>query len=382
MKNSRGDLLLPLWWGLVVLSMLHGEDFRFDLRTDTHTPYLKAPVHIEVDLNQTNHDVVLLYRFSLKPSADYKVIQIDGVHDDTLYHTHHHYRYELYPLKTGDINVTFAMTKRVTDEQKVAYSASGDRDDFKKLQTKDYAVTLPPLQLHVKPLPEKTQLVGKYVLEATFGTDRAKAFSPIPLKVTITGKGYPPKLTQILPPIEGVKIFAEEPHMEQFPSSEGITYKATYTLALSAKESFTLPEVKLRAFDPQSSRPYTLTIPQKHFEITPVDVNSLVDKVDTPPSLKNIGEGILSWLGYLLAFAAGVLSAKLIKLPRTNGGTQPHPLEKKIDACGDKRILLRLLLAYDAQRFTSVIEKLEQDLYGNGSHPIKQLKREAKEQLT
>ena len=382
MKNSRGNLHALITLIVLLPVILWGEDFRFTVDAHPRTPYLNAPVRLNIDLNQTNHNVVLLYRFGIVPSPDYRIVQIDGRHDDTLYHAHHHYLYELYPLRTGDINITFDMLKRVTDEKKITYSGLGDRDDFKKLQSTDYKITLPPLRLHVKPLPKETQLVGTFTLQHTFAKTHVEAFEPIPVKIVIEGRGYPPVLKQIFPSLKGVHLFSQKPEIQRYPGKEGIRYKVTYPLAFSAAKSFDLPEVTLRALNPDTGAPYTLTIPSQHFEVTPADVNTLVDKVDTPPSLKEESKDLVGWLGYLLAFAAGFLSAKFIALPTRRPAAETDPLVAKIDRCRDKRALLGVLMAHNAQRFSSVIEKLEHDLYGNESHTLKQLKQQAKEQLT
>jgi len=376
-KLSLGSLLLLL----LLPWQLYAEDFVFRVTVNTTHPYLKAPVHLAIDLNQTNHDIVLFYKFALKPSDMYRIEQIDGKHDDTLYRAHHHYDYILYPLKEGKINIAFTMIKRITDEQKLAYSASGDRDDFKKLQTKDMPVALPPVILDVKPLPQGTKLIGDFTLSVEIPQRSVKAYEPIPLNMTIEGEGYPPLLDPLIPKIEGVTRFFQKPQVEKYPTKAGIGYRVHYTLALSAEHTFTLPEVTIPAFDPDKNRRYALTIPSAAFTVTKEDVNTLVDTIDTPPPYRISWEWLYILGEWLMIFGAGFVSGRLWRWQRIYTPRSIHPLVAKIDAARDKKTLLRVLMAHDAHRFAPLIEKIDKDLYDTRQQTLKSLKQEAKELL-
>jgi hypothetical protein len=159
-KQNRGSVMLLL---LILLWIpLFAEDFSYTITPSKSDPYLKEPVLLHVDLNQTNPQRVLLFQFNVNPSDAYTVRMLSAHHDDTLHHASIQNTYELYPLRTGDINITFSLIKRVTNEEKVRYFSSGDRDDFKKLETEDFPIVIPPLQLHVKPLPKETQHAHHY----------------------------------------------------------------------------------------------------------------------------------------------------------------------------------------------------------------------------
>ena len=376
-KHSLGKLIVL--FGL--LQGLYGEDFTAHLHATTHTPYVKEPVYLSVEFNQTNPVPVLLFQFGITPSKAYEIHQIYAHHDDTLHHTHHQNLYLIYPLQAGDINVTFSFVKRVTNDEKVRYFASGDRDDFKKLDTTDYTIALAPLQLHVKALPKNTQLVGEFTLHHTLKTKEAKAYEPIPLQVTIAGKGYPPVIPDLIPPSKTFTLFSQPPHAQIRHTQKGTECRVIYAMAVSAPHSFTLPQTTLHAFNPRTQRRYTLTIPPEPVTVTPVDKRSLVDRTDTPEPLQPEGAWIGQLLGYLSAFVAGFATAWLIKQRRNTIRTQPHPLNTKIEASADAKALLALLLAQNDRRFKHVIEKLEAVIYGKQSYTLNSLKQEAKEQL-
>jgi len=371
-KPNRGKLT-ALFVGIFCL-LLHAEDFTYTIHPGTLTPYEKEPVLLSVDINQTNPEPILLFLFDIKPKRTYRVEQISATHDNTLHHAKEHYLYLLFPLKSGLIDIDFALTKRVTNDDKVHYFFSGDRDDFKKLETTDSNIPVPPLQLQVKPLPKGTQLIGNFKLSYLFKPKKVEAYEPVSLRITIEGNGYPPLLENIYPEQEGISLFASKPVLSRHVDEHTVHYKAVYDLALASGKSFDTAHPKPR-------KQYTLDIPPQHVEVTRPDIAALVDKANTPPPLRTNWELLGTLMGYLLAFGAGFLTAWLLKWHRKEK-TQGHPLAARIDACNAKKQLLQLLMAEDAQRFVPVIDKLEADLYGTGKHPLKQLKQEAKERLT
>lgn len=375
MKHVLGSALFTAW---LCAAPLNAEEFAYRITSDTTHTRLHAPVHIDVDLNQTDPTNVLLFAFSPRKSDAYRIVQIDATHDDTPHRAHHHYRFELYPLRTGDINVTFSLIKRVTDDRKMAFSASGDRDDFKKLETVDTPIALPPLTLHVAPVTPPADLIGAFTLKARYGKNRAEAYEPVSLHVVIKGKGYPPLLDRLIALPKGVTRFAQPPELRRILTPEGIYYEARYAMAFSGEKSFTLPETTLRAFDPTTQRRYTLRIPAHRVEIAPPNPAAIIDKADAPPPLGSAFAWLPALLSYLAAFGAGAASLWLWQRRprRQNAADAPHPLAARIDAAKDKDALYRLLLR-DAARFAPAIDAMEK----NPSLSLKHLKTQAKELL-
>jgi len=378
MKHIPGKflLLLTLW-----LVTLQAEDFSFNYHIQKHNPYVKEPLLLSIDLNQTNHDIVLLFNFDLKPSDDYTFQRIDSEETDTHHNAKVHYLYLLYPLKSGEVKVHFDLVKRVTNDESVAYSFSGDRDNVKGLVTEDTKIDLPPLTLHVKALPKGTQIVGDFNLTYDLKQKEAKAYEPIPFQVTISGEGYPPLLTHLLPRDTNFTLFSEKPIIHTSHSQKGTQNKIIYPMALSHNKSFVLPAIMIRAFNPQKEQSYTLEIPLQKINIDKRDINELVDKVDTPPPLSTDWSWMTTLFGYLLAFASGFAAAWLVKWQKKRTKNTAHPLIEKINVCNNKKMLLQLLLAHDAAKFSKVIAKLEKELYWEGTYSLKSLKQEAKEQL-
>ena len=378
MKHTLGSSLLFLF---TLLIPLHAENFTYDFHVNKQTPYKNEPILLSIDINQTNPEVVLFFNFTVNPSKTYYAVQIDSVQDTTLHHSHIHYLYVLYPLKEGYIDISFDLLERVTDEHKVAYSFSGDRDDFKKLETTDRKVSVPPVKLHAKALPQGTQLIGDFNLSWDIRQHQAEAYEPINMKVVISGEGYPPVLDHLFPQEGNITFFRQPPLIKKFPTKKNIKYQVTYTMAVSHNESFDLSALTLHAFNPVTQTSYLLKIPKQHFDIHPSDQNALVDNTNTPAPFHLDFSWLISLLGYLLAFAAGYLSAHIVKTKKKHKKTASHPLEAKIRSCTDAKTLLQILMAADNPIFSPLIETLENGLYREGKIDIKKIKQLALEKL-
>lgn len=376
MKHTLGrSLILCI---LLIFTFLYAEDFTYNITANKHNVYEKEPILLSVDFTQTNPNIILLFRFQVNPDAHYKVVQLQAKHDDAFHHVRHHNLYEIFPLTTGDINITFSLVKRVTNEAKVRYFSSGDRDDFKKLETTDALITLPAVQLHVKALPKDVKLIGDFKLDYSIDKHSVNAFAPVSWKIHIKGEGYPPLIDNIIPSSSAYKVFTEKPQVKTMSTPEGIINDVTYLFALSAKKSYTLPSIRLKAFSPSTHQPYFLEIPTQHFEVKDVNVSSLVDKTDSPKPRKTDWSWALTLLRYLLVFSAGFLTALALRWRRKEIRKQAHPLVEKIEEARTEKMLLQVLMSHEEGKgFTDVIERLEASLYGNTKTPLKTLKKDA-----
>jgi len=377
-KNNLGKILSLFFLGMI---LLQAEDFAYTFKVDKQNPYIKEAVILTLDLNQTSHDKVLLFDFKIRQSDAYHFQRLDSKETDTGRHAQVHYVYLIYPLKSGKINITFDLLKKVTTEESVAYSFSGDRDNVKGLVTVDTPAPLPPLQLQVKALPPGTTLVGNFKLTEQIKQHKAEAYEPLPFQVSIQGKGYPPVLATLFPKEGNFTRFSEAPLVQSVASRQGTESTVTYPMALSHDQSFTLPSIEIKAFNPEAEKSYTLTVPAQHLEISKADVTALVDKSDSPKRLKADWSWLKTLLGYLVVFTAGYLTALSWKWRKKTYKGVSHPLVQKVQNCQDERSLLQVLMAADDQHFDAGIEKLEASLYGDAKISLNKMKQEILEQI-
>lgn len=377
MKNSLGKLYILLLY----LITLQAEDFTYKFSIDNTHPYVKEAVVLSVELSQTNHDIVLLFNFDIAPSKDYSFQRLDAQETDSYHNAKVHYIYLLYPLRPGEIDIKFNLLKKVTSDESIAYSFSGDRDNIKGLVTVDTQVTLPPLKLKVKALPKEAVLIGDFNLTYSIKQHQSKPHEPLPIQVTLKGWGYPPLLENILPKEGNFTRFTEQPIVQSKASRKGTTSTVNYPMALSHNQSFTLSTVHIKAFNPKTQKPYTLTLPSQHFNITKTDTLRLVDSVDTPQVFSTDWQWLQSLLSYLLVFAAGYFTAVIWKWEKSISAKEQHPLKKKIQNAHDAKALLQLLIATQNTQFASPIKKLESSLYGEGTINLNRLKQEILEKI-
>ena len=386
MKHNLGKLLCLIAFFFTLASSLYANDFDYHVEVDKSKPYLKESVLLTFDVTQKNHDIVLLFEFDLQKSKDYSFQRVDIQEKDDYHAIQIRYSYLIYPLKQGKINIAFNLRKRATTDDSVAYSFSGDRDNVKGLVTKDTDIPIPPLPLDVKALPKETQLVGDFSLKYRIKSHHAKAYEPLPLEITLQGKGYPPLLPPLLAKDTLFTSFSEKPLLKSHATVQGTQSTVTYPMALSHDKSFVLNPIIIKAFNPKEQKSYLLQVPQQAFNIVPVPTAQLLDPVDVPPSATVDWSGIVHLFESLFLFAMGYVTAILYqKYPLLRrykkSVTPPNPLRPKITQAPSHKALLQLLLAQDSTQFTATIERLESSIYSHTSIPLSTLKKEALEQL-
>jgi len=377
-KLSLGKHIILCFLHILILQ---AGDFEYSITVDNANPYVKEGILLNIELNQTNHDIVLLFDFDLVKSKSYTFQRVAIEETDAYHAAHIRYTYLVYPLKEGTVPIHFTLTQKATTDESVAYSFSGDRDNVKGLVTTDTPIKVTPLILDVKPLPLNTELVGNFSLDFHVEKHKALAFEPLPLQIIIQGKGYPPVLKHILPLEGNFTRFTEAPVLQTKSTIQGTDNTVTYAIALSSDKSFTLPARNINAFNPKNEKSYTLTIPEQHFYIKENVPSTLLDNADNPPPLILDFHWLETLLSYVLVFFAGYFSAYVLKWSRQTK-KQMHPLSVKIQGANSHKQLLQVLLSQDNKQFSPSIEKLEQVLYKNESIPLRSIKQEVIKQLT
>jgi len=380
-KINLGNLSLRLVILLLSVVILQAEDFTYTFNVDNRSPYVKEPVVLTLDLSQTNHDLVMLFNFSIQKSKDYTFQRIDIQESDSYHNAKVRYFYLLYPLRSGDINITFDLIQKTTTDESIAFSIAGDRDHVAGITTIDTKIDLPPLPLKVKPLPKDTLLIGDFTLTHTIKKHNAKVHEPIPMQVSIKGTGYPPILEKLLPKEGDFTRFTEKPIVRSSLNNNDTESTVIYPIALSHTQSFTLDPIVIKAFNPKTEKSYTLNVPAQDFDIQEVESHILVDKIDSPDVLKEDWSWLRTLLSYIIVFAAGYLSALSWKWKKKQSHKEKHPLILKIQECKDEKSLLQVLIATDNKDFAPAIEQLESSLYGNGKMNFNKIKQIALEKI-
>ncbi|PTB87722.1 hypothetical protein C9925_01575 [cyanobacterium G8-9] len=326
MKQYLGKILLLLF----CFTYLSASDFDYSIHVDNTTPYVKEAVILTVDVNQTNHDIVLLFDFDLVKSDAYTFQRIDIKEIDAYHAVQIRYTYLIYPLKSGVVDINFHLVQKATTDASVAYSFSGDRDNVKGLVTTNSKIDLAPLILQVKEIPKETQIVGDFTLTYKVKTHEAKAYEPLPLQVTIKGLGYPPLIDPLITQEGNFTLFTEAPLVTSIATHKGTHTTVTYPMAFSHNKSFTLHPIVIHAFNPKTEKYYTLDVPTQHFTITQIDKKTLIDTIDAPAPFTTDWRWVQTLLGYFLVFFAGYLTALSLKWGKKKKHQTDNPLIGKI----------------------------------------------------
>ena len=365
-----------LFLSFLIFQMLHAQDdVAYSFHLSTTTPYQQEAVLLDVNISQLEHSKVMLFNFTLKNSKDYSFHQI-GLEEREKYHDlRHEYSYLIYPKKSGKVKLEFKMIKSLTDDDKVTYSISGDRDSVKRLEKEDIEVNLRPMLLEVKALPQGVDLVGDFKLTHTLDKQKTDAFDPINLKVELKGRGSI-QTFELLKDNKNYRLFHQAPNVKRFYSKEGTTTDIKWEYAISAKDSFLLSTVELRVFNPKSKKLYTLKIPEYKINVNRVANESLVDSENTPIVSKSIDWAWWRWLfSYISVFVAGYLMPRdLFKRKRLVRKSNDDILAKKIKSATSHKELLLILLRENSTNYSKVIEALELVVYKGHKTSLSKIK--------
>ena len=360
MKKSLGRYLILT---ILLLNVIYADGFISSFNISNNHPYLKEPIILTLDINQTDSSCVMLFKFNIKKSSNYIFKRLDIQTKDDYHSLKIRYIYEIYPLKTGEVDINFDFLQMVTTDEKIAYSFSGDRDNVKGLNKRDIPISFKPITIDVKPLPKDTQIVGEFTLKYNIKKSVVEPYQPIPMDITIKGDGYPPVDLNLIPQSDNYRVFKEVSNIEE---------STDYSIAVSAKSSFELEPIVIRGFNPKTEREYNLTIPKHKFIVKAPDISKLIDSVDSPKPLSFNWSWVISLLSYLIIFISGFLTAKIVTIYSSKSNNNIFLEEvKKID---NSRELLQLLMARDTLKYADEIYMLESLIY-NKIGSLKEIKK-------
>jgi len=349
---------------LTLFCIIQAKDIDYSFSIDNQAPYTKEPIILDVNITQLDHSKVMLFKFSPQKSDNYIFTQIYFKEDDKYHSLKHEYKYRIYPLKDGNISISFDMIKSVTTDNSVAYAISGDRDNIKSLVKTDTKEDIAPLVLNVKPTPKDTDLVGDFKLSYTIDKTTTKSYEPIYLHIELKGSGY----------LEPFEIINKDKKYHIFSQKPKVTQNSiVWDYAISAKESFVLPKVTLNCFNPKTKQSYKLTIPTKNIEVKNIDSSSIVDKENTPPPFRGIDWSWVGWLfSYIIVFLSGFFMPRDIFQKRFKRADKSF--DDKIASIKTHKELLKFLLSYNSSKYSKAIKLLERAIYNKESISLDKIK--------
>ncbi len=377
MNAGPGKIALAL---SILIGSLLASDYRYSLHISKHSLYLKEPLLVSFDINQTDPSKVMFFDFSPRAGDAFFVQRLDKRVDEGYHARKERYLYLIYPLKSGEVTLDFDLLVRRGNDDLLTTAFTGGRYNVKAVETEDRHEEIPPQKIEVKALPVKADIVGTFTLERRIEKRKVHPFEPLYIDIEVRGTGYAPDIVNRswLPKIEGVKLFADKPKVELRYTKRGIETKALFTYAVISQKDYLVPAIHLQAFDTGKGEPYTIEEPAVKIRVEPIESGSLTDLKTLPPPAKSPVEGLKNLLFSLFIFAAGWISALLAARLRGAFGKKGEKDEwkKMVKSTKDARSLLKLLVLKDAKRYEPWIERLEYALYKEEKIDLKAIKQE------
>ncbi len=365
---------------LMLTVALAASDYSYSLHLSKKSLFVKEPMIVTFDINQTDHSKVMFFDFSLKSGNDFFVHRLDKRVDEGYHARKERYTYLVYPLKAGKIELRFDLLVRRGNDDLLTTAFTGGRYNVKAVETDDSHEPIPAQKLEVKPLPAGTDLVGKFKVERRIKKRILHSYEPLYIDIEISGTGYAPDIEQIawLPRVSGVRLFADKPKIVRRYTKEGIKTEALFRYALIAQKDYLIPGLHLQVFDTVQKKSYTIDEPAVKIEIEPAQTASLIDKKSLPPPIESPGTLLKQFFLSLLIFGAGWISAVLTmrirrSRKRKSGGNE---WQNMVKSSKDARTLLKLLVMKDPKRYEPWIERLEYALYKGEKADLKEIKKE------
>ena len=358
-----------------LIQLLHAKDMSYAFHLSSSQPYVNEAIFLDVNISQENHSQVMMFNFTLKKSEAYTFHQLSLKENEEYHDLQQQYRYLIYPKRAGKISLEFEMTKSLTNDAKVAYAISGDRDNVKGLEKEDIVVNVKPLALKIKSLPSNVDLVGDFTLTHDLDKQETDAFDPVNLKVELKGRGGVDAFA-LFQKSKKYTLFTKAPKIKAFYTNEGSSTSIEWEYAISSADNFVLPKVTLKAFNPKTQKLYALVLPSYAIQVNEVKKASLLDKEDAPLPSKGVDWDFWKWIfSYVFVFLAGFLMPRdLFKSKVLKEKSEENILAEKISTAKTHRELLQVLLLENDGRFAKAISLLEGVVYNGGKESLSKIK--------
>lgn len=222
----------------------------YKLTAEKTTAFVKEAVKITFYAEQTDNTNVMFFFVHPLKSDDYEIKLLTKEFSDKGYHhSIATYTYVLFPLQTKTIKLNFDFSVKTASDQGVAHAYVEDHDDSKGIELKMTAINVQPLTINVKKLEHPVDLVGDFELKSTIDKTKINQFETVNMHYFLNGQGYDNAIN-LLDKLEGVTIFSEQNNIVNKLTLNGYEISRDYTYSLSAKDNFTIPEIKLNGYSP------------------------------------------------------------------------------------------------------------------------------------
>ncbi len=375
MKHTLGNILLLF---LLCNSYLLAESSlaSYTLKANKTTAVIKEPVVITFQAKQKDHSDHMFFSLEPQKSKDYSIVLLNKKVDDNKYHdSSATFAYLLFPLREKDLHIHFNLIIKTASDKAIKQSYVDDHDDSIAISTYDTKVKMQALFIKINPLKHPVDLVGDFKLSKSIDKTEISQFENLNLHYLLIGKGYKAENLELLKNSDKtISLFARESTLQNRLTPEGYSLKKEYVYAITAKDDFIIPALKLQAYSPTKHIYYTLHTEKNSIKVTKIDTATLLDKEEFP---KREDIDVTLYKNILIAciiFFAGFLTAKM-----SENFSFKHKEKKYIDienAKSSQDLILLLINKYTNKDVAKFINTLEMILYKKSSQSLEEVKKQ------
>jgi len=372
MKKNLGKIILIFF---VLQTVVFAQQLvEYKVNASKLKAFVKEPIEIAFKVHQKDHSGVMFFFLEAKKSDDYRIELLTREFIDEKHHDSSGvFKYILFPLKAKKIHVNFDFTIKIASDKSVTHAYVTDHDESSGIDGKISHIKTEPIILSIKPLKHTVDLVGDFRLVSKIDTKEINQYENVNLHYKVFGNGFTNKF-KILEKIEDVNLFTAISKQPSKLTKDGYTLNRDYTYSLSAKHSFVVPEIILKAYSPKQHRFYALKAPSYRIKVNKMDITKLLDKEESPQKEQIVNpQKIKQFLIYIFIFFSGYIVALLTQ--------KSYIREKKIkfqdikESKNSKELILILLNNYKNEDISNFINELEKVAYGDKGREFKDIKK-------
>lgn len=282
----------------------------------------------------------------------------------------HGMNYYIYPRHNGNLTITpfkVEATQEITD-------TSTSHSNYPKTHHRYFVSN--PISLHVKPLQEKTNLVGNFALRLSVDKKELEGNEMLYATLKITGEGNFADIEPFVMTLSEAVVSTSEPTIRFYTQNEKRQWESIQRFSIgNAKQDFTIPSFKLTFYDPMSNM-------LKTTQSEPISIhvnNPFIEESFRGGSEEKQGYGQLNnetkkhqkgfqldTISIIIGFLLGVVCVVLMQR-----FFNKNKLPKRLHFTSH-RALLQKLLAYKGENTSidTLIATLEGNFYCHQNHRI------------
>jgi hypothetical protein len=251
----------------------------------------------------------------------------------------HEFRYLITPTREGNLTID-AIRAKVAERSQVRDNFFGtffDKPKWSQIRSNS-------LNLLVKPLPQKSDMVGSFTIGEKIDAQSVKANKPVNLTITISGEGNLEEFEGLNYEIDGVTIYSDNATVESRVSGNQMMSSYKKKFVFISDQNFTIPSKSFSTFNPKTQKIENLTVSSYDISVkggspaTAVTVQSAkTQTVQNDGESKNKKSSMAAveknklekWM-LAVAFVAGILVTLLVSkiLPLLSWSSSKNPMRE------------------------------------------------------